>query len=77
MLIMSLYVLLGHAAEIKSFCEEYHKRIFTLEGEKFDLEYFVARKDFEVRLDHLDRLSYSQKFHLLNSLIPPVYINAV
>jgi len=35
-------------ATIKSYLKEYHKRIAGLEAEKFDLEYEVARKDYEV-----------------------------
>lgn len=34
---------------LKSFCHQFHKRIAGLEAEKFDLEYEVARKDYEVK----------------------------
>jgi len=30
-------------------CQQYHKRINALEEQKYDLEYAVKRKDFEVR----------------------------
>lgn len=33
---------------MKSILNQYHKRINLLEGEKYDLEYEVARKDMEV-----------------------------
>lgn len=33
---------------MKSILIQYHKRIIALEGEKYDLEYEVAKKDFEV-----------------------------
>jgi hypothetical protein len=33
---------------VKSILNQYHKRINLLEGEKYDLEYEVARKDMEV-----------------------------
>lgn len=36
------------AASVKSVVNQYHKRISTLEEQKYDLEYEVARKDFEV-----------------------------
>lgn len=29
-------------------CKQYHDRIAKLENEKYDLEYFVGRKDFEI-----------------------------
>jgi len=35
-------------ASVKSILNQYHKRINLLEGEKYDLEYEVARKDMEV-----------------------------
>lgn len=40
-------------ASIKHICKEYHKRICTLEGEKIDYEYEVARKALEARIDFL------------------------
>jgi len=33
---------------VKSILTQYHKRINILEGEKYDLEYEVAKKDMEV-----------------------------
>lgn len=33
---------------MKSILNQYHKRINLLEGEKYDLEYEVAKKDMEV-----------------------------
>jgi hypothetical protein len=33
---------------VKSILNQYHKRINGLEGEKYDLEYEVAKKDLEV-----------------------------
>jgi hypothetical protein len=33
---------------VKSTLTQYHKRINILEGEKYDLEYEVAKKDMEV-----------------------------
>ncbi|XP_026668903.1 troponin I isoform X2 [Ceratina calcarata] len=35
-------------ASVKSVLTQYHKRIVALEGEKYDLEYEVAKKDFEI-----------------------------
>lgn len=35
-------------AELQQVCKEYMTRIMKLEGEKYDLEYQTARKDFEV-----------------------------
>lgn len=35
-------------ASVKSILNQYHKRINLLEGEKYDLEYEVAKKDMEV-----------------------------
>lgn len=35
-------------ATLKSILNQYHKRINILEGEKYDLEYEVAKKDLEV-----------------------------
>lgn len=35
---------------IKRVLRDYHERISTLEDEKFDLEYAVKKKDFEVEL---------------------------
>lgn len=39
---------------VRALCEEYHKRISGLEEQKYDLEYAVKRKDFEVRFQNLD-----------------------
>lgn len=36
---------------MKSILNQYHKRINILEGEKYDLEYEVAKKDMEVEKD--------------------------
>jgi hypothetical protein len=36
------------AETIKRVLRDYHARISTLEDEKFDLEYAVKKKDFEV-----------------------------
>jgi hypothetical protein len=38
------------AETIKRVLRDYHERISTLEDEKFDLEYAVKKKDFEVEL---------------------------
>ncbi|XP_065083893.1 troponin I isoform X4 [Ochlerotatus camptorhynchus] len=38
----------ANEACLKHICKEYHKRICTLEGEKIDYEYEVARKDLEI-----------------------------
>lgn len=35
--------------EVIAVVKEYHERIRKLEGEKYDLEYHTARKDYEVR----------------------------
>ncbi|XP_078048378.1 troponin wings up A isoform X11 [Augochlora pura] len=35
-------------ANVKSVLTQYHKRIIVLEGQKYDLEYEVAKKDFEI-----------------------------
>lgn len=35
---------------MKSILNQYHKRINVLEGEKYDLEYEVAKKDMEVEI---------------------------
>jgi Troponin len=34
----------------RNVCRDYHKRINDLEDKKFDLEYFVKKKDFEVSI---------------------------
>jgi len=34
-------------------CEDYHTRIAGLENEKYDLEYEVSKKDYEVSHDHI------------------------
>lgn len=34
--------------KLKKICQDYHKRIGHLEDEKFDLEYCVKKKDFEI-----------------------------
>ncbi|XP_035913694.1 troponin I isoform X7 [Anopheles stephensi] len=38
----------ANEASLKNTCKEYHSRICSLEGEKIDYEYEVARKDFEI-----------------------------
>ncbi|XP_011344784.1 troponin I isoform X10 [Ooceraea biroi] len=38
----------ANEASVKSILNQYHKRINVLEGEKYDLEYEVARKDMEI-----------------------------
>ena len=37
-------------AELQQACKEYQERIRKLEGEKYDLEYATAKKEFEVRI---------------------------
>lgn len=42
-----------YVAELRSICENYNKRIATLEDQKYDVEFLVQRKDCEVSLiDH-------------------------
>jgi len=36
-------------AELQAVCREYHKRIEELHSSKFDLEYAVAKKEFEIQ----------------------------
>jgi len=37
----------ANEAELQAICSEYQKRISILEGEKYDLEYSTAKKEFE------------------------------
>lgn len=37
-------------AQLKQYCEAYHKRIAELENKKFDLEKEVEFRDFQVEL---------------------------
>jgi len=39
-----------HTDNVKGICQDYNKRIALLEEQKYDLEYAVSRKDFEVSL---------------------------
>lgn len=48
-------VCLSVADTIKRVLRDYHARISTLEDEKFDLEYAVKKKDFEVEFVYLQR----------------------
>jgi hypothetical protein len=41
------------AETIKRVLRDYHARISTLEDEKFDLEYAVKKKDYEVEFVYL------------------------
>ena len=34
---------------LKQICKEYHERLFLCESQKWDLEYEVRRRDYEVR----------------------------
>ena len=43
---------------IKRVLRDYHERISTLEDEKFDLEYAVKKKDFEVYFGFLLQLAH-------------------
>ena len=36
------------AAALKQICKEYHDRVMGLEGKKYDLEFDVRLKDFQV-----------------------------
>jgi len=38
----------ANEATLQAICKEYHKRIFNLEEDKFDLEYEVGQKDFVI-----------------------------
>lgn len=42
--------LLHHTDTLKRVLREYHNRISSLEDKKFDIEYVVKKKDFEVLL---------------------------
>lgn len=39
-----------HTETVKRVLREYHNRITALEDKKFDIEYVVKKKDFEVHL---------------------------
>lgn len=47
-----------HADALSKVCRDYHIRIESLEEEKYDLEYIVKGKDFQV---HTDTLHYTYK----------------
>lgn len=42
--------LMNHTETLKRVLREYHNRISALEDKKFDIEYVVKKKDFEVLL---------------------------
>lgn len=42
--------LMNHTETIKRVLRDYHTRISALEDKKFDIEYIVKKKDFEVLL---------------------------
>lgn len=41
---------MNHTENVKRVLREYHNRITALEDKKFDIEYVVKKKDFEVLL---------------------------
>lgn len=41
---------MNHTENVKRVLREYHSRITALEDKKFDIEYVVKKKDFEVLL---------------------------
>lgn len=43
-----IFFTLIHTETVKRVLREYHNRITALEDQKFDLEYVVKKKDFEV-----------------------------
>ncbi|KAJ4450477.1 hypothetical protein ANN_01902 [Periplaneta americana] len=51
-------------ANLKSIINGYHKRIGTLEAEKYDLEYEVAKKDLEVRTSNVTRVASTCKVRI-------------
>ena len=46
--------------ELQEICEEYHERIYYCESSKFDLEYDVRKKDWEV-LPHFSQNPINEK----------------
>ncbi|CAG0920122.1 unnamed protein product [Notodromas monacha] len=50
--------------DLKDFCKQYHKRITSLEGDKFDLEYEVRKKDFEPSFKQFARNTMPESVHL-------------
>lgn len=42
------------ADDLRKVCLMYHERIHGLEDCKFDVEYIVKRKDYEVRIQSVD-----------------------
>lgn len=40
-----------YSDSLTSICKGYYEKITALEGQKYDLEIEVARKDYEVRFD--------------------------
>lgn len=56
-------------ASLKSILNQYHKRINILEDQKYDLEFEVAKKDFEVyRMNFVNALDsfFSLSSHLID-----------
>jgi len=47
---------------IKRVIKEYYDRITKLEDQKFDLEYLVKKKDFEVRRRFVQLLDHKQQY---------------
>lgn len=52
---VSMCLCVSVAETIKRVLRDYHERISSLEDEKFDLEYAVKKKDFEVEFVSMQR----------------------
>jgi hypothetical protein len=49
-------IMCTYTDQLKGICGDYNNRIATLEEQKYDLEFMVSRKDFEVRKQaHLNK----------------------
>ena len=53
------------SAALKQICKDYHDRVYMCESQKWDLDFEVRKKDYEV--SHAAQLSYYSLIHLVAS----------
>lgn len=55
--------------ELKEYCQEYFDRMYLCEGQKWDLEYEVRKRDWEVlqiEKKKIQKLNYKMSFFINN-----------
>lgn len=64
-------------AQLQKICQEYYDRMYTCEGHKWDLEYEVRKKDWEVQLSNKIDIHSKKSYYQLLTFFYDFYFHLI